>query len=523
MKNATKELVSPAISTAPDGATFAIPDPGQLESIWRELRSHVESLQHQGRRVVVVQGLGFVGAAVAAVVAAARNSRGEPLYFVLGTDLASPGGYWKIARINKGEVPIGSPDPALSQLIEGAVREGNLAATSSEEAYSLADMIIVDLPLDVSDRFIAKPDDVEIRLEPFERAMRSIGRLMKPDTLVLVETTVPVGTCEKLVLPALRAERSARGITAPLLLAHAYERVMPGPQYVNSIRNFWRTFAGVDAASADAARAFLETFINTESHPLWRVSDPNASEMAKLLENSYRSVNIAFIHEWTLLAEKTGVNLFEVIDSIRVRKGTHDNIRQPGFGVGGYCLTKDPLFAQWSARKLFDTDVVLTMTLDALRINQQMPLHTFDLARELAGGDLTGRRIAVFGVSYLPEVPDTRNTPSEELVDALQAAGAQIIAHDPYLAQWPEREGIRFTQDIGFCLDWAEGAIIGIPHRAYRAWNAGDFLQHHNLRFIVDAQNAVSDDNARRLHEGGIQIVGVGKGHWRKSGFNIVK
>jgi nucleotide sugar dehydrogenase len=294
---------------------------------------------------------------------------------------------------------------------------------------------------------------------------------------------------------------------------------MPGPKYVDSIRNFWRSFSGVSDESRARARDFLSSFIDTNAYPLWDLKDTNASELAKILENSYRAVNIAFIHEWTLLAEKIGVNLFEVIDSIRVRKGTHDNMRQPGFGVGGYCLTKDPLLAQWSAKRLFKTDVVLGMTIEALRINQRMPLHTFDLATELAGGNLRGRKIGVFGVSYLPEVPDTRNTPSEELVDTLTAAGASVLVHDPYVALWPERSALPFTQDVAECLAWAEGIIMAIPHNCYRQLGSSKLLKGPCI-FLVDAQNGLTDETAAALYAGGMRVAGVGKGHWRKFGYH---
>ncbi len=462
-----------------------------------------------------MQGLGFVGAAVAAVIASARNAAGDPAYFVIGTDLATPGGYWKIAKINRGEVPIASPDPVLTHHTRDAVlTTRNLEATSAEEAYGVADVIVMDLPLDIADRFAASPEELDVRLEPFERALRSIGRRMRPDALVLLETTVPIGTTEKIALPLLRAERSARGIHEPPLLAHAYERVTPGPKYVDSIRSFWRTFSGIDQRSAAAAREFLGSFIEIQRYPLWELHDTNASEMAKVLENSYRSVNIAFIYEWALLAERIGVNLFAVIDSIRVRKGTHDNMRLPGFGVGGYCLTKDPLLAQWSATKLFETGVTLDMTWDALRINQSMPLHTFDLAVELAGGDLRGKNILVCGVSYLPDVPDTRNTPTEVLVDALAEAGASVTAHDPYLAFWPERPAVELKQDLGECLARTAGVVLAVPHSGYRG------VDWSGTPFLVDAQNGISDDQAGQLHGAGVRIAGVGKGHWRKAGFD---
>ena len=109
---------------------------------------------------------------------------------------------------------------------------------------------------------------------------------------------------------------------------------MPGPRYIDSIRRFWRTYAGIDQPSTERARAFLSTFIQTGEFALWPLGDTASSELGKVLENSYRAANIALIHEWTLFAEKAGINLWAVVDSIRVRKGTHDNMRYPGFGVG---------------------------------------------------------------------------------------------------------------------------------------------------------------------------------------------
>lgn len=508
------ELNREKLSIAPDGTTYPIPDADALAQSWTKLAGRAAEQQNLGRKIVAVQGLGFVGAAVAAVVAGARDTSGKPLYFVIGIDLATPDGYWKVARVNEGRMPVPSPDPTLPELMHAAVNvTRNLEASTSEEVYGLADIIIVDLPLDVADRFVESVDQVEIHRRPFEQAMRAIGRRMKPEALVLVETTVPVGACRHIVLPVLEAERQARGITAPVRLAHAYERVTPGPKYADSIRNFWRSFAGVDAPSAQAAQEFLSSFVDTARYPLWELSDTNASEMAKVLENSYRAVNIAFIHEWALFAERIGVNLFEVIDSVRVRKGTHDNMRLPGFGVGGYCLTKDPLLAQWSATKLFDTDVRLGMTLDGLRINNRMPLHTFDLTEELAGGDVRGKRILVCGVSYLPDVPDTRNTPAEVLVDALEGAGALICAHDPHLIKWPERPEVDLKQNLDECLALSEGVVLAVPHSAYKG------MDWSRASFLVDAQNGLNDTDAAALHNKGVRVAGVGKGHWRKLGY----
>jgi nucleotide sugar dehydrogenase len=239
--------------------------------------------------------------------------------------------------------------------------------------------------------------------------------------------------------------------------------------------------------------------------------------MAKILENSYRAANIAFIHEWTLLAERAGVNLWEVVDSIRVRKGTHDNMRYPGFGVGGYCLTKDSLLAQWSATHLFKMGHVLEVTMNALQINYRMPLHTFDLLSEMCGGDLAGRRILICGVSYLPDVADTRNSPTGIFVDALDAAGAHWTAHDPCLRFWPEQPDAVLVEDLASALRNTDAVVFAVPHAAYRELSTDLFPKP---LLIVDANNVLDDTKAAALHEAGHRLLGVGKGHWKKRGYH---
>ena len=501
-------------SPPPQSVNYPVPSAAEIDAQFAAIQARAA-----GRRVVVVQGLGFVGSAVAAVIAAARDAAGQPVYFVIGIDLPSPGGYAKIGKLNDGLVPFASPDVEFDRLVHEAVCEaGNLCATSSEEAYALAETIIIDVQLDVIDRAVQEVADIEINLRSLELAARTVARHMRPDALVLVETTVPFGTCERVLLPAMREERDRRGLAEPLALAHAYERVMPGPNYVNSIRRFWRTFAGIDAPSAARARTFLDSFIDTTAFPPRELADIASSELAKILENSYRAANIAFIHEWTLLAERAGIDLWAVVDSIRVRKGTHDNLRYPGFGVGGYCLTKDSLLAQWSLRELFQSEHLLGVTLEALRINHEMPLHTLDLLRELAGGSLQGLKVLVCGVAYLPDVGDTRHSPTEIFVDALAGAGAEIVVHDPCVSSWPERPAVAFMTDLPLALAAADAVVLAIPHGIYRRLTPSDFS---TPKRIVDANNVLTDAMAEVLHAAGSCVSGVGKGHWRKRGLHI--
>ena len=501
-------------------ASSAVPSPLDLEIQGEALMERLSQVAAQGREIVVVQGLGFVGAAVASVLASVKRD-GAPLYEVVGVDLATPAAYWKIARLQAGEFPFSCPDPELVRMAqEGVTVAGNLHATSCEEVYSLADVIIADVPLDVKDRTECDTERIEIRWGGFEAAMRAVGRRMRPDALVIVETTVPAGTTQRVARKVLEEERARRGLKGDLLLAHAYERVMPGPRYAESIRRFWRSFAGIDAASTRRAQVFLASFIDTERFPTRDLKDTQASELAKLLENSYRATNIALIYEWTLMAEDIGVNLFEIVDSIRVRKGTHDNMRYPGFGVGGYCLTKDSLLAQWALKNFYSSQVQLSMTMEALRTNYRMPLHSLELARTMVG-PLAKRTVAVCGLCYLPNVPDTRNAPVEVVYEALRAEQAQIRLHDPLVNTWVEHPEVPVTQDLGAALLGADVVVLAVNHEAYGKMTASDWARLFPCPIVVvDATNVISDEQAEVLHACGHRLMGVGKGHWRTLGYH---
>ena len=510
-----EDLLEPEqiISRAPNAEEYRVPTTTEITEQFAKIKARAS-----GKKVVVVQGLGFVGSAVAAVIASARDRADEPAWFVIGVDLPTQAGWWKIARLNEGRAPVTSPDPDFERLVHSGVHVSkNLCATAAEEAYSLADVIVIDVHLDVIDRRVHAGTEIQLNIAAFESAIRAVGRSMRPDALVLVETTVPIGACEKVVLPALADERARRGITEPVILAHAYERVMPGPRYIASIKQFWRSFSGINAASAERAREFLQSFTDFSDYPPWQLRDTTSSELGKLLENSYRATNIAFIHEWTLFAERTGVNLWEVVDSIRVRKGTHDNMRYPGFGVGGYCLTKDSLLAQWSASTLYQTELKLDVTLAALRINHDMPLHALGLVRELAGGSLSGLHVVVAGIAYVPDVVDTRNSPAEVLLDAAVAEGATVSAHDPCVSVWEDRPSVAVEADWQAALRGVDAVVLAVAHGDYKRLRAADFP---GGILIVDASNVLNDELAKELHASGCRVLGVGKGHWRKWGLH---
>lgn len=388
------------------------------------------------KKVVVVQGLGFVGAVMSIVCANALNAD----YKVIGVDLANEQNYWKIVSINEGVFPIVADDPKITEFYQKSKKKQNFHATYDAYAYSKADYIIVDINLDV-DKKSGEDNELEgfgVDLTPFKKAIQIIAENCKEDVLILVETTVPPGTCQKVVKPIIDAELEARGLsTAKWKLGHSYERVMPGPQYIDSIQNFYRVYSGIDEQSAVATEKFLKTIISTEKYPLTRLGNTNATEMAKVLENSFRAMNIAFMVEWTRFAEESGVNLYEVVKAIRMRP-THKNIMLPGIGVGGYCLTKDPLLASWANQEFF-AGAGLPQSEKGVKINDKMPLYAFEFLNKITG-DLKDKKVLLLGISYRQDVGDTRYTPVETFYRCLKSADAKVMMHDPHVAYWEEMD-----------------------------------------------------------------------------------
>jgi len=453
--------VTAIVSRSPvTGATYSVPinDSDQFR-IGEFLARNTK------KPVVVVQGLGFVGAVMAMVCANSPDRE----YAVIGVDLATPEAYWRIKSLNDGEFPLAAGDPQIRTLFEAARTKGNMFATWDPAAYAHADVVIVDVNLDVQKASDAAGllTGYDVDLSGFRKAVATIAAHCRPDVLVIVETTVPPGTCENVVLPVLREGLAARGLPATgIRLGHSYERVMPGPDYVDSIRTFPRVYSGIDGPSADATEAFLRTIIDTATCPLTRLASPTASEMAKVLENSYRAMNIAFVVEWSRFAEEAGVDIYSVVHAIRQRP-THANLMLPGIGVGGYCLTKDPLLASWSRQKLCGAGEPLPCSVAAVRINDQMPSFAFRFLENTAG-PVAGRRILLLGCAYRGDVGDTRFSPVGPFFDHLVSGGAAVAVHDPYVPRWDEKDRDVFT-DLSAALGTDPDVIvIAAGHQAYR-------------------------------------------------------
>jgi UDP-N-acetyl-D-glucosamine dehydrogenase len=466
--------------------------------------------KHSNKKIIVVQGLGFVGAVMSIVCANALTEK----YAVIGVDLLNPNTYWKIKSINEGQFPIIASDPKIEEFYQKAKEKGNLYATCDPYAYSKADVIIVDINLDVQKKsdFYKKLESYDVDLSGFKKAMETIGHQCKPDVLVLVETTVPPGTCQKIVKPILENSLKERGFSIDKLkIGHSYERVMPGPNYIDSIQNFYRVFSGIDEKSAVATERFLKTIISTEKYPLTRLGNTNATEMSKVLENSYRAMNIAFAVEWSRFAEESGVNLYEVVKAIRMRP-THNNLMLPGIGVGGYCLTKDPLLASWSRQTLFESDSELGQSEKGVQINDKMPLYAFQFLQKEFGKNLKDKKILLLGVSYRGDVGDTRYTPVEPFYEYLKREGAIIEICDPYVSYWEEQK-MKITEKYQDLIEEEYDIIVfSAGHSEFK--NNAELINkilNQNKTFIFDTIGILSKIEIELLNaKHSVRIVGRG-------------
>ena len=464
-----------------------------------------------GKKVVVVQGLGFVGAVMSLVCANALNEE----YAVIGVDLANKQNYWKIKSINDGIFPIVASDPKIEEFFNISKKKKNFYATFDPFAYSKADIVIVDVNLDVQKgtKFNGDLINYDVDLNNFEKAIESISDNCKEDLLIIVETTVPPGTCKKVVKPIIEMGLKSRNLSQDKFkLGHSYERVMPGPDYIDSIQNFYRVYSGINEISADSTEHFLKSIISTKKYPLTRLGNTNSTELSKVLENSYRAMNIAFATEWSRFAEESEVNLYEVVDAIRMRP-THSNLMYPGIGVGGYCLTKDPLLASWAKQHHFGSKEALTQSENGVRINDKMPLFAFNFMKNIFDlEDLMYKKILFLGVSYRSNVGDTRYSPVERLYNFCKKDGANIILHDPYVSYWEE---LNLNVSSKLKLVLSEDIDILIVSTSHDEYRNSEILVNEILKkdcmFILDTVGLFSQKEIEKLStKHNLKVIGRG-------------
>ncbi|MCE5268072.1 MAG: hypothetical protein LLG00_09325 [Planctomycetaceae bacterium] len=533
-----------AYSASPSGEQFPLPSDAEYAKEFARLQGLADQARREGKEVVVVMGVGFVGAVMAAIIADTVDKKtGKPSKFVIGCQRPSPRSYWKIPLLNRGESPVKAEDPEVDPMIARCVKEKKtLVATFNSDCLGLADCVVVDVQCDYTKHDLGNMRTGEAEMSALEATVRTIGEKVQPHCLTLIETTVAPGTTEFVAWPIMKKAFAARGIQSEPLLAHSFERVMPGREYVSSIRDFWRVCSGCNAEARQRVEKFLRDVLNTEKFPLTVMDRPIESETTKIVENSYRATILAFLNEWSLFAERNGVDLIKVIKAIKMRP-THNNMIFPGPGVGGYCLPKDGGLGYWAYKHILgfeDGDQVFKMSTTAIDINDTRALHVAELTRDALrnmGRYIAGADVVVCGASYRQDVGDTRYSGSEMLVRKLTEMGAEMRVHDPYVDHWYELESqdtypapghswarffrnqehlkdIRVQKDMAATLGHAEALILAVPHEEYLKLDPDQIVRWAGGPLaIIDCFGILSDDKIRRYFELGCEVKALGRGH----------
>ena len=545
-KKPMKKSPAEAVSVCPNGRSFPLPREEDYAAEYKRLERVVAAERKKGREIVVVMGVGFVGAVMAGVVAdSVDRASGQPGKFVIGMQRPSPRSFWKIAYLNQGVAPVEADDPEVARMIKSCVKQKKtLIATYTYDVLKLADVVVVDVQCDYLKETFGDVRRGRADIAALEECLRIIGEKIEPHCMVLIETTVPPGTTEYVAYPIVKKEFERRGLAGVTpLLTHSFERVMPGKNYVASVRDFWRVCSGINAEARVRVVKVLTEVLNVEKFPLTVLDRPIESETCKIVENSYRASILAFVHEWSVFAERNGVDLTKVLQAIRVRP-THSNIMFPGPGIGGYCLPKDGGLGFWSYHTLMGfTDDVFKITPAAIDINDTRGMHAAQLVRDALrnmGKIVAASRVALLGASYREDVGDTRYSGSEVVVRKLAEMGADVEVHDPYLKHWWELEkqqsypapghslarffrnqerlaDLRLRASMADALKGADAVVFAVRHEAYLDLDPDAVVRMAGKPLaVVDCFGILDDAKIRRYFELGCEVKGLGRGHVKR-------
>jgi UDP-N-acetyl-D-glucosamine dehydrogenase len=420
-------------------------DPGDLEAGVAE-----------DARVAII-GLGYVGLPLAVAFTEAGLE-------VEGIDAAER----RVRELNQGSSPI---EDISDERLRGALARGLRVVSPKNASLENADAIFVCVPTPIT---ATKDPD----LGPVLAAGATVRRGLRPGQLVVLQSTTFPGTTTGPFREVI--ERDGLRAGADFDLAFAPERVNPGDP-ASSGRSIPRLVGGTTPKATARAAALLR-HINDK---VVELSSPDAAELAKLLENVFRNVNIALVNNLALLCERMGLDVWEVIDAAATKPFGFMRFT-PGPGVGGHCIPVDPYYLSWRAREFDFIDRFIELAGD---INIGMPRHVVELTVEALndrGKSLKGARVGVIGVAFKPDVSDARNSPAAEVIAGLVAGGAEVRYHDPHVARFRDAAGVNHENlDLEALLDSSDVVVILVRHREVE-WDS----VFHRANLIVDTVNA---------------------------------
>ncbi len=422
-----------------------------------ELQQKIE----QRQAVIGVIGLGYVGFPVACSFARAG-------FEVLGLEIKPE----RVALINAGHNPIEGIEPGLSELVREVVGSGRLRAATDYTVLKRADIILIDVETPVDESH-------QPRYVALKSACRSLGAVLKPGALVIVESTLAPGTMRQVVQPIL--EEAGKRLNVDFYLGACPERVMPGKLLAN-LRQMSRVCGGSTPETAQTMITLYRTIVAADLD----AADCATAELVKTAENAYRDVNIAFANELALVCEAAGGDFLRVRELVNKSPGR--NVLLAGAGVGGHCIPKDP----WLLAYGVQGRASLRLIPAARAVNDEMPRHVFDLlcrALAEAGKAINGARVAVLGYAYLEDSDDTRNSPSETLVACLRAAGAEVTIHDPWVAE--------YQGDLLAAIRQSDAAILMVAHSVYRSLDLAALKAALHMPILIDGRRVFTPQQAQ--------------------------
>jgi len=445
---------------------------------------------------IVIVGMGYVGIPVAALFADVKGMN------VTGVQRRSKRSGWKIDALNEGRNPIEGDEPELEELVKRVVEKGSFTATDDISVYGKADAILIAVQTPVDENHTP-------RYESLRQVSEDIGRHMKKGALIVLESTVAPGTTNYVVKPILE-EHSGMKAGEDFNLVFSYERVMLG-RLIHNLTKLDRIVGGL---TPECTRRGVELYAHIVEAQLHE-TDSLTAEVAKVTENTYRDVNIAFANEVALICESLGVDVHEVrryVNSLPNIPGDPEKnplrmMHIPGAGVGGHCLPKDPWLLKYGLDAYGEFKFEPRVIIESRRINDSMPSHMVELIEEALaekGVELKEAKVTILGVAFLPNSDDTRNTPSYPLYGLLKEQCAEIRVHDPYVKEYEEMD---ILNDLETAVEGSDVIALVNRHDEYKRMSLDWLGEKMRTPVMVDGRNTFRKEDCL---EAGFTFRGVG-------------
>jgi UDP-N-acetyl-D-glucosamine dehydrogenase len=413
-----------------------------------------------------VVGLGYVGLPLAVEKAKAG-------FKTIGFDVQES----KVEMVNAGKNYIGD---VVNEDLEEIVKSGLLSATTDFAQVASADCVCIAVPTPLD--AYQQPD-----ISYVKASAESIVPYMHKDMLIVLESTTYPGTTEELLKPIL--EKSGLKCGVDFHLAFSPERVDPG-NLIYKTKNTPKVVGGITPECTDVAATMYEAILEA---PIHRVSSPAVAEMEKILENTYRNVNIGLVNELAILSNKMGINFWEVVDAAKSKPYGFQAF-YPGPGLGGHCIPLDPYYLSWKAREYgFHTSMIES----SMMVNDRMPEYCAERSSKILNRfkkAMNGAKILILGVAYKQDIDDYRESPAIRVIEELEKEGAEVVYYDPFISEYREH-GVVKKGEPELTAELIESADIVIVTTAHTNVDY-NFVQKH-AKAIFDTKNAMKHVEVR--------------------------